>query len=287
MTLLTPLALTLALALSAANPEETPDPRAGAAAILSTVLAEAERAESAEERLARLLDSGGDAAERLGERRTARLVREALDEARTLATTDREAAVERLEARLKWIASDLTFEPEMEAPLPVDFPEPTPVGELELKRYPAYRVATAPMKGRASGAFWTLFGHIKKHDIPMTAPVESTYGEDEVSAVRMGFLYQSPEVGDAGIDGAVEVIDVPARHVVSLGLRGYATDQRVRDARRELLEWIEAREDLAVDGALRTMGFNSPMVQGTRRYFEVQLPVRVVESGASSRKVTL
>ena len=32
-------------------------------------------------------------------------------------------------------------------------------------------------------------------------------------------------------------------------------------------EWVVA-------GPLRTMAYNSPMVRGDRRYFEVQLPVR-------------
>jgi len=287
MTLLTPIALTLALTLSAADVEETPNPRAEAAETLVTGLEEARRSEDAGARFARLLDSGRVAAERLGERRTARLLREELADARTSASADLDAAVERLEARLKALADDLVFEPKMEAPLPVDFPAPTPVGEIELVRYPAYRVATAPMEGGTSGAFWTLFGHIKKHDIPMTAPVESTFGDEALRATRMGFLYQSSLVGEAGPDGAVEVIDVPERHVVSLGLRGYSTDERVREARRELLEWVAAREDLVVDGALRTMGYNSPMVPGKRRFFEVQLPVRVLESGTARRKVLL
>jgi len=45
----------------------------------------------------------------------------------------------------------------VEAPLPDGFPTYTPVGEIEVKHYPAYR------KAEATGgiAFWTLFQHIK------------------------------------------------------------------------------------------------------------------------------
>ena len=61
-----------------------------------------------------------------------------------------------------------------EAPLPDGFPTYTPVGEIEVKRYPAYR------KAETTGgvAFWTLFQHIKTAGISMTAPVEMTYEKD-------------------------------------------------------------------------------------------------------------
>ena len=72
---------------------------------------------------------------------------------------------------------DLSFEPRIEAPVPVGWPAPTTVNELMVLDYPAYRLARAPMSGqmRTNNAFWKLFRHIESNQIPMTAPVETTY----------------------------------------------------------------------------------------------------------------
>jgi len=229
--------------------------------------------------LERLLETGESAADRLGDLRSSSLLRQDVRDARWMAFTDREAAAEWLAERLERRASDLGFEPFIEADLPRDFPAPTPVLEIELKRYPAYRVATASMSGRGNSAFWTLFKHIKKHGIPMTAPVESTYAADaRLSPRKMGFLYQNVEVGEAGPDGRVDIADVDAERVVSFGHRGNSTSDRIAAAQREILAWIDSRDDLEVAGDLRTMGYNSPMVSTSRRYFEVQIPVRRIEA---------
>ena len=78
-----------------------------------------------------------------------------------------ETAVEErgFRATMAEIASVLAFRPLIEAELPRGFPPPTPVGELELKQYPAYRMAQTDS---ASGNdFWTLFQHIKNHIIKL------------------------------------------------------------------------------------------------------------------------
>ena len=54
-------------------------------------------------------------------------------------------------------ASAEEFHPIKEAEMPKGFPDYTPVGQIEIKHYPAYRKATA--SGMAE--FWTLFQHIK------------------------------------------------------------------------------------------------------------------------------
>ena len=96
-----------------------------------------------------------------------------------------------------------------EAPLPEEWPEPGPYGEVVEKTYPAYRAAFTNGKGERS-AFWTLFMHIKKNDIPMTAPVEMPMAEGDEGTLKqdgMAFLYQNGKVGKKGPDGAkVEVI---------------------------------------------------------------------------------
>ena len=70
-------------------------------------------------------------------------------------------------------ASAEEFHPIKEAEMPKGFPDYTPVGQIEVKHYPAYRRATA--SGMAE--FWTLFKHIKQNHVAMTAPVEMDYGD--------------------------------------------------------------------------------------------------------------
>ena len=113
---------------------------------------------------------------------------------------------------------DTGFKPVVEAPLPDGFPTYTPVGEIEVKKYPAYRKAET--SGRV--AFWTLFEHITSAGIAMTAPVEMTYQKDgpPVGKERaMAFLYGNKSIGTPGQKGNVEVVDVPAATVVSMGMR--------------------------------------------------------------------
>ncbi len=183
---------------------------------------------------------------------------------------------------LKSILGALQFEFVREAEVPVGFPEPTLVGEIEMKSYPAYRLARASMGARGmvqdNLAFWTLFRHIEKNSIPMTAPVEMSYGDPSNKKARtesMAFLYSSSDVGKLGADGSVEVIDVPPAQVVSLGVRGDSNSSRIAAVREALLEWVGNNDSYEVAGDLRVLGYNGPSVRGNRRYFEVQIPIKL------------
>jgi len=155
--------------------------------------------------------------------------------------------------------------------------------EIELKQYPAYRMARAESHG-LGGGFWTLFRHIESHQIAMTAPVEMTYaGAEAPREQRMAFLYGSRDLGETGTDGEVVVLDVEPAWVVSLGCRGRMTRSRVAEARTELERWIAANAAWEVAGPLRSMGYNSPMVPAARSAFEVQLPVRRVDARDAAR----
>ena len=174
---------------------------------------------------------------------------------------------------------ELTFEPLIEADLPVGWPAPTALEEIEVKRYPVTRLARASMdSGSTYGPFWSLFRHIEERDIPMTAPVEMALEGDTAREIAMGFLYQGPDVGRLEDDGTVEVLDAPPAVYVSLGLRGRTTPERVESALAELHAYVAEHEHLslatsAVEPLTRTLGYNSPMVPTSRRYFEVQLMV--------------
>ncbi|MFZ5833408.1 MAG: heme-binding protein [Planctomycetota bacterium] len=178
-------------------------------------------------------------------------------------------------------ADELEFKLVKEAELPKGFPAHTPPGKIEVKHYPEYRKASAT----GGGAFWTLFRHIQKNDIAMTAPVEMGFGPArgaEPQESSMAFLYGSPSQGEAGREGAVEVTDVPATTVVSIGCRGdQDRKQAVADARDRLLEWLDQQDEYQIAGPLRVMGYNSPMVPASKRLFEVQIPIEKRQAAAS------
>jgi SOUL heme-binding protein len=193
---------------------------------------------------------------------------------------DDEQAARLLSEGLGEVQQILRFKPFLEAPLPEGFPEPTPVGEIVVKKYPAYRMARTEMAETETAAFWALFTHIKKQDIAMTAPVEMTYGvggKDKLRRQAMAFLYRSTKQGSLGQDDRIDVSDSPAMTVLSMGIRGDVTKNRLAEAKAHLDTWLkEHAKDYVASGPLRVMGYNSPFVAVNRRLSEVEVPVRQV-----------
>ncbi|MGC6583289.1 MAG: heme-binding protein [Akkermansiaceae bacterium] len=157
-----------------------------------------------------------------------------------------------------------------DAPLPKGWPQPGPYNEVAEKEYPAYRAAFT-IGNRSNGSFWTLFRHIQKKDIPMTAPVEMTMDEKggEMEMVSMGFLYQDTTVGTKGRDGEkVEVRDVPKAKVLSYTWMGSRNEQSMKVA-KEALEKVLAEKKLKATG-FRVLGYNGPMTPRKKQTHELQ-----------------
>jgi hypothetical protein len=190
-----------------------------------------------------------------------------------------EPAANRLRDALRSVRDMLKFQPTMEAPLPEGFPEPMPVGEVGVKQYPAYRLARA-VDGNEGRAFNQLFQHIQRNNIEMTAPVEMTFEKTtagEMRSLDMAFLYQSRELGKPGEDKSVKVLDVGPVTTIAIGCRGATDRPRIAEAERRLATWLEANRDkFAAAGPIRMMGYNSPFVPVSLRYFEVEIPVKAV-----------
>ena len=190
-----------------------------------------------------------------------------------------------LQARLTRIADDLRFEPLHQAPAPASWPMPAPVGDVVIKEYPAYRMATAPMRNEGDmSAFWKLFRHIQANDIPMTAPVQMDHAADTDGVMgerrAMAFLYEDDSRGQVGKAGKVEIVDVPAATWASMGARGYETQDSIDDLRSALVTWLRQHAPrYEVTGPMRVMGWNSPTVRGERRFYEVELPLRLRRAG--------
>ncbi|MGC6488048.1 MAG: heme-binding protein [Planctomycetota bacterium] len=199
---------------------------------------------------------------------------------------DAERAVSRLRLDLGELVDTLTFRPVDEAEVPKGFPVFAGLDEIELRTYPAYRMARTAMKGSGSnGAFWPLFNHIKDNGIAMTSPVQMDYDDDGERAASMAFLYGDPSMDPSKVADNVEVVDVPAATVLSIGANGYERKGRVAAMEQRLRDFVRStRGAWVVAGPLRTMAYNSPMVRGDRRYFEVQLPVRRADGKQAQRE---
>jgi hypothetical protein len=196
-----------------------------------------------------------------------RLNRHELETALNKAAPDASTRAWSLRHAFDRILENERFEPLVEAPLPEGFPGPGRLGRVVVKKYPKYRAARA----EGGNSFWTLFQHIKKNDVQMTAPVEMTMS-DEMREIDMAFLYEAPEQGAPGSDGMVEVLDLEPVTVLSIGLRG----RRSRDTIAKARDWIQdhmTREDWCKAGSWRTFGYNSPMVGASRSFWELQIPV--------------
>jgi hypothetical protein len=167
-----------------------------------------------------------------------------------------------------------------EAKLPEGFPPPGPVGEVVVKTYPQHRLArtTTAGPGRGDdGMFMRLFGHIKRNDIAMTAPVTMDWSADPAAGPRsMAFLYGAPGLGQPGpdpADGAVVVEDIPETTVVSVGMRGGYGEKPLRAGLDTLETWLAGHPEWTAAGPPRMLGYNSPFVPWFLKYAEVQLPV--------------
>lgn len=157
-----------------------------------------------------------------------------------------------------------------EAPLPQGWPQPGPYNQVTAKTSPAYRAAFTGGKGQ-TGSFWTLFMHIKRHDIPMTAPVEMGMQADAggLRRANMAFLYQSEKVGQTGADGrSVEVRDVPAAKVLSYTWQGRDSAANLATARAALEAELTQRKLTA--GAFRLLGYNGPGTPRAKATWELQ-----------------
>lgn len=157
-----------------------------------------------------------------------------------------------------------------EAPLPDGWPKPGPYNQVSVKSYPAYRAAFTRNRWQSFG-FWTLFGHIKKHDIPMTAPVEMTMKKsgDQIAMSTMAFLYRNDKVGAVGADGRkVEVRDVPAAKALSYTWQGENNQANVTKA-KTAIEAALAQRKLGTK-QFRLLGYNGPATPRNKRTWELQ-----------------
>lgn len=166
------------------------------------------------------------------------------------------------------------------AATPEGWPALTPIGEVEVKAYPEYRAATVTERDLSGEGmrplFRELFRHISENDIPMTAPVDMGYAGDGQGGARMtsmAFMYEGPEQGALGADGAVSVEQLAARTWASVGMRGSYSDRNFLRGLEILDAWLADHPEWRASGDPRFLGYNGPFVPVFWRYGEVQVPV--------------
>jgi hypothetical protein len=71
------------------------------------------------------------------------------------------------------------------------------------------------------------------------------------------------------------VVDIPAPQAIVIGFRDDATKERVNDAKHRLDDSLLAhRNEYEPAGAMRVMGFNSPLVADQKKLTEAPTPFR-------------
>ena len=196
---------------------------------------------------------------------------------------DKEASIEIIDGVYRFGPSRI------ESPLPAGYPEPTPPGAIDLKRYPSVRRAEFVSSGSpASGmnmGFFPLFNHIKKKDIAMTSPVEMDYRDmfDPATGKReqkssmswtMSFLYRTAELAPTGKDGSVLITDRPEVEVLAIGMNGPYGTGVVEKGLGLLHDWLKEHPEYEIAGDVRAFHYNGPYIANRVKWSEVQLPVR-------------
>ncbi|MDX2037267.1 MAG: heme-binding protein [Isosphaeraceae bacterium] len=178
-----------------------------------------------------------------------------------------------------------------DAPLPEGWPGGTEPGKIEVKSYPVYRSAVAKAKNTSSAAdgvlFFSLFNHISRKGVEMTAPVVMTYSDSkmienrkEMGEMSMEFLYQSTKIGETGKGvGAVQVVDHEPRKFVCIGVQGESDRPSMASNLVKLRTWLEEHKgEWVADGEPRVLGYHGPMTPVNQRLWELQIPVKAVDT---------
>lgn len=178
----------------------------------------------------------------------------------------------------------------IESPLPAGYPEPTPPGAIDLKKYPAVRRAEYASSGSPgigmNMGFFPLFNHIKRNDIAMTSPVEMDYrglfdpatgvqAKQDSMSWTMSFLYRTSALAPVGKDGSVVVTDRPALEVLSIGMNGAYGTGVVEKGLGLLHGWLAEHPNYEIAGEPRAFHYNGPYIANRVKWSEVQLPVRL------------
>ena len=154
------------------------------------------------------------------------------------------------------------------------FPK-TPAGEIEIKTLPASTLIACHGQGqgdyfdRSDSLFRPLFRYIQENDIAMTTPVEAEI-KPGVMYFYIGAVAAKRQLAKTD---AVDVVELPERTVLSVGLRGTYSGENFAKGEALLRAWIAKQAGYRATGPARAIYWNGPFTPGLLKRSEVHLPV--------------
>ncbi|MFP4130381.1 MAG: SOUL family heme-binding protein [Halorhodospira sp.] len=156
-------------------------------------------------------------------------------------------------------------------------------GPIELRHYPAMRIAEITRQGSRESAVRAGFGPLARYifardrsgeHIAMTAPVTQRPTEGE-SQWRVAFImpqhYTLEELPSPAIDD-IELREMPSRRVAAIRFSGRARDALIERHEQRLRTWL-AERGLQPAGAPTYAYYNPPWIPGFLRRNEVLIDV--------------
>jgi hypothetical protein len=150
----------------------------------------------------------------------------------------------------------------------------TDAGKVEVKNLPAHVTIEAAGGGdyfeRGNDLFRRLFRYIDRNKISMTVPVEA-----DIDTAAMRFYVGAAERDriPANWDGVTR-INVPARTVVSAGLRGGYNRENFQKAVARAEAWLGQNPGWVRAGEPYAVYWSGPFTPGFMKRSEVHIPVR-------------
>lgn len=151
--------------------------------------------------------------------------------------------------------------------------EKTPVGKIVIIDLPKRLALEANTQGSYfdsdNGLFRKLFRYISSNDISMTTPVEA-----EIDPGKMRFFVGTKDASkNFKSSESVEVVILPKRKVVSIGIRGGYSKQNFINNKKKLETWLAKQNQYQQKGDAYGVYWNGPFVPGFFKRSEVHIPI--------------
>ena len=153
----------------------------------------------------------------------------------------------------------------------------TPAGKIEIKVIPESTVLVAEASGNYYGGrndlFRRLFSYISENNVAMTVPVEA-----RVENAQMKFYVGTKDKIKALKDqGSVQVVTVPQRTVLSIGIRGAYSESNFVRAKATLEQWLTDNKEYRQAGEAYAVFWDAPFMPWFLKRSEVHITVDKIE----------
>jgi len=149
----------------------------------------------------------------------------------------------------------------------------TPVGKIVTIDLPERLALEAKTNGAYfvsdNGLFRKLFRYISNNDVSMTTPVEA-----DINPGKMRFFVGKKDASkNLQSNNSVDVITLPTRKVVSIGIRGGYSKKNFLENKKKLEIWLSENKQFTQSGDAYGVYWNGPFVPGFFKRSEVHIPI--------------